>query len=70
MVVGGGGSCATFRTFRSFRLPRLRQMRQGILTTRKEWRFKRQEFQAGFGRMAAFEASSPLLKAEGEKNQC
>lgn len=71
---GGGFMCYLWYLQKFPSLPRLHHMRRGILTTRKEWRFKRQEFQARSGRMAAFEASSLLLKAEwggeGEKNQC
>lgn len=45
-------------------LPCLYPMRQGIITTKKEWRFERREFQACFGQTGGFEASTPLLKGE------
>ncbi len=71
---GGNLMCYLWYLQKFSSLPRPHQMRQGIVTTKKEWRFKRQEFQACFGRTGGFEASTPLLKGEccggGEKNQC
>lgn len=71
---GGDFMCYLWYLQKFSSLLRPYPMRQGIVTTKKEWRFERQEFQACFGQTRGFEASTPLLKGEwgggGEKNQC
>lgn len=71
---GGDFMCYLWYLQKFSSLPRPYPMRQGMLTTKKEWPFERQEFQACFGQPGGFEASTPLLKGDwgggGEKNQC